>query len=66
MIDTDSVGQREMRGLSRRLQAYADDQGDPTRRHDLRTASELLLHLERLTTKLSRPAEVPLHSGRRP
>jgi hypothetical protein len=66
MTDTDSVGQLEMRALSRRLQAYADElQADPTRRHDLRMASELLLHLERLTTKLARPVTVPLHQGRR-
>jgi hypothetical protein len=65
MTDGDSIGQLQMRALSRRLQAYADEQADPTRRHDLRMASELLQHLANLTTKLARPAEVPVGSGRR-
>ena len=54
-----------MRALSRRLKEYADEQADPTRRHDLRMSAELLQHLARLTTKLARPATVPLHQGRR-
>jgi hypothetical protein len=66
MIDTDSVGQLEMRALSRRPRSYGDDQADPTRRHDLRMASELVAHLERLTAKLARPTTTQLHSGRRP
>jgi hypothetical protein len=32
----------EMRALSRRLRDYADDQADPTGRHDLKMASELM------------------------
>jgi hypothetical protein len=64
MIDNDSVGQLEMRSLAHRLQAYAAELGsDPKRQFDLRMAAELMEHLARLTTKLARPAEVPLHSG---
>jgi hypothetical protein len=64
MADGDSIGQQQMPALARRLQAYAADlQSEPQRQFDLRMASELLEHLARLTTKLARPAEVPLHSG---
>lgn len=66
MTDIDSLGAQAMRALSRRLEAYAKEQADPLRQHDLRMASELLLHLERLTTKLARPATTQLHQGRRP
>lgn len=58
MTHFESTGQREIRALSRRLQSYAGDQADPVRMHDLRMASELLEHLARLTTKLSRPAQL--------
>jgi hypothetical protein len=67
MIDIDSVGQREMRVLARRLQAYAAElQDEPQRQFDLHMSAELSKHLARLTAKRVRPAEVPLHSGRRP
>ena len=57
MIDTDSVGQREMRALGRRLQVYADEfQGQPSKAFDLKKAAELLEHRACLTMK-ARPAE---------
>jgi hypothetical protein len=65
MTDGDSSGARAMRDLSRRLKDYAADLGhNPERQFDIRQAAELLLHLANLTTKLARPAEVPLGSGR--
>ena len=67
MTASDSVGQLQMRGLSRRLKAYAAElQDDPTRQFDLKMAAELLEHLARLTTKLPRPAPTELHTGRHP
>jgi hypothetical protein len=67
MADTDSNGARAMRDLAFRLKDFAMDLGhDPSRQFDMRQAAELLLHLEKLTLKLARPAEVPLGSGRRP
>jgi hypothetical protein len=67
MTDTDSVGQLQMRALARRLQVYAAElDSEPQRQFELRMASELLEHLARLTTKLAKPADVPLHSGGRP
>ena len=52
--------------LSRRLEDYAKAQPDPVMQHDLTMASKLVSHLEKLTIKLAKPTEVPLHSGRRP
>jgi hypothetical protein len=67
MTEADSVGQREIRALARRLQAHATELPvEPTTAFDLRMASELLEHLAKLTTKLSRPVEVELGSSRRP
>jgi hypothetical protein len=44
--ENDGGGATAMRPLSRRLRDYADDQADPIRRHDLRMASELIVHLD--------------------
>jgi hypothetical protein len=64
MTDGDSVGQRELRALARRLQAHAAGlDSEPKRQFDLKMTAELMAHLARLTTKLATPAEVPLRSG---
>lgn len=65
MSEPDSMGARAMRDLAGRLQDYADAEVNPTRQHDFKMASSLIAHLERLTLKLAKPAEVPLGSGRR-
>jgi hypothetical protein len=55
-----------MRELAGRLRHHAATEDKPDKAFDLRQAAELLLHLEQLTLKLAKPAEAPLHSGRRP
>jgi hypothetical protein len=56
-----------MRSLANRFRTFAAElDSDPSRQFDLKMAAELLEHLARLTAKLAKPADVPLHSGRRP
>jgi hypothetical protein len=56
-----------MQSLAARLRDHAaEPDGQPNRQFDLKMASELLIHLAGLATKVAKPAEVPLHSGRRP
>jgi hypothetical protein len=66
MTDPDSYGARAMRELAGRLRHHAATEDKPDKAFDLRQAAELLLHLEKLTCQLAKPAEVPLHSGGRP
>jgi hypothetical protein len=66
MTNGDSNGARAMRDLAIRLKDFAAEVADPNRQWDIRQAAELLLHLEKLTLKLSRPAQIELGSGRRP
>jgi hypothetical protein len=67
MTDTDSVGHLEIRSLAKRLRSHAAElHGDPAKAFDLKMAAELTEHSARLTTKLAKPASVPLHSGRDP
>jgi hypothetical protein len=66
MAKGDSIGQLAMRSLARRLRAYAHElQAEPSEAFDLKMAAELMEHPARLATRLARPEEVPLHSGRR-
>lgn len=64
MTDTDSVGHMEVRSLAKRSRSHAAElHGDPAKAFDLKMAAELMEHLARLTTKLAKPAPMPLHSG---
>ncbi len=47
------------------LKDYAAEIADPFRANDVRQASELIAHLEKLTLKLAKPAQSTLGSRRR-